>query len=173
MKKFWSHKELPYIIAVIIIGSLCHFVYEWSGESSLAALFCPVNESTWEHLKLLFFPYLAVITYMYFTKDPQKKPALFRYYCSRLFGVLLGMLSIIVIFYTYTGVIGENYLIADILTFIISVFISFYTSSVFYYRCNICKEASSLIFAGWLLITLLFFIFTCYTPDLPLFYSPV
>lgn len=172
MKKFWNHKELPFILATIILGSLWHFIYQWSGESALAALFCPVNESAWEHLKLLFFPYLLVITYIYFQKKLTGKYPFSRYYCSRFFAVLTGMASIIVLFYTYTGVLGQDFLVADILIFIVSVLISFITAPIYYYKCQLCKDASSLVVAGWLLVSLCFFIFTCYAPDIPLFYSP-
>ncbi len=60
--KSLKKKNLPSILAVFILGSLNHFLYDWTGGSSLAALFCPINESPWEHLKLLFFPFLFVTT---------------------------------------------------------------------------------------------------------------
>ena len=56
MSKYINRSDLPAILAVAILGSLNHFLYDWTGGSSLAALFCPINESPWEHLKLLFFP---------------------------------------------------------------------------------------------------------------------
>ncbi len=40
----------------IVIGSLLHFTFEWSHGSLLVGLFSAVNESVWEHLKLLFVP---------------------------------------------------------------------------------------------------------------------
>lgn len=172
IKKYWNRRELPYIIAAIVLGSLCHFVYGWTSEHALAALFCPVNESVWEHLKLLYFPYLLVITYIYFKKDGQKKLSLFRYYCSRFFAVLLGMLATVTLFYTYTGILGQHFLIADIAIFIASVLLTFLLASFFYYKCSICKDAAAIIFAGWILVTLCFFIWTCYPPDIPLFFAP-
>ena len=42
----------------IVFGSLDHFFYHWSGEHPLVAAFSAVNESTWEHLKLLAAPVL-------------------------------------------------------------------------------------------------------------------
>ena len=39
-----------------VLGILSHFVYDWTGGGFLIGLFFPVNESTWEHMKLLFFP---------------------------------------------------------------------------------------------------------------------
>ena len=32
------------------VGTLLHFVYEWTGGNPLIAAFCAVNESTWEHM---------------------------------------------------------------------------------------------------------------------------
>ena len=40
---------------IVIVGSLLHFTYEWSGKSTLVGYFSPVNESLWEHLKLGYF----------------------------------------------------------------------------------------------------------------------
>lgn len=46
------------IFFVITAGSLAHFFYDWSGHASIVGYFTPVNESIWEHMKLLFFPML-------------------------------------------------------------------------------------------------------------------
>ena len=57
------------IIAFIIIGllgTLGHFLYDWSGENKLIGYFFSVNESTWEHLKLLFFPTIIFSVFEYF-----------------------------------------------------------------------------------------------------------
>ena len=37
-------------------GVAGHFLYDWSGRSAIVAAFAAVNESTWEHMKLLFVP---------------------------------------------------------------------------------------------------------------------
>lgn len=44
------------IPVVFLAAGLLHFVYDWSGEATIVGLFTPVNESVWEHLKLLFWP---------------------------------------------------------------------------------------------------------------------
>ena len=46
------------ILCVSILGTLLHFTYRWSGRNPLIGLIAPVNESVWEHMKLLFFPML-------------------------------------------------------------------------------------------------------------------
>jgi hypothetical protein len=43
-------------VAIVIAGTLLHFVYGWSGQNALAGLVSPVNESVWEHTKLLVVP---------------------------------------------------------------------------------------------------------------------
>ena len=54
------------IIFSIILGILLHFAFEWSGNNLFIATFSAVNESTWEHLKLVFFPMLITIIISYF-----------------------------------------------------------------------------------------------------------
>ena len=39
-----------------VMGTLLHFLYELSGGRLWAAVISGVNESTWEHMKLLFWP---------------------------------------------------------------------------------------------------------------------
>lgn len=62
--------QIVSIIFVCILGTLLHFTYELSGENQLVASFSAVNESVWEHLKLLFFPMLlsTIIGYVYIGK---------------------------------------------------------------------------------------------------------
>ena len=38
------------------LGTLLHFLYDLTGENVAVSFFSAVNESTWEHMKLLFFP---------------------------------------------------------------------------------------------------------------------
>ena len=67
-------KDKHSILAVILLGSLSHFLYELSGGTAIFALFCPINESVWEHLKLLFFPFLFITVIQWYR---QKPPAFF------------------------------------------------------------------------------------------------
>ena len=48
-------------ILTATLGTACHFAFDFFGQSRLIAPFVPVNESTWEHLKLLFFPFLLLL----------------------------------------------------------------------------------------------------------------
>ena len=46
------------LLFLIVFGTCAHFIYEWSGHNKLAGVICAVNESTWEHMKLVIGPSL-------------------------------------------------------------------------------------------------------------------
>ena len=53
-----NRKWLAAAIVSILAGAALHFLYDlWP--NALSAVFSPVNESVWEHLKLLYWPFLA------------------------------------------------------------------------------------------------------------------
>ena len=54
MKKRW----ITALVLTALAGTGLHFAYGICPEP-LVGLFAPVNESVWEHLKLLFWPFLA------------------------------------------------------------------------------------------------------------------
>lgn len=155
------------IIFVSVLGTFLHFAYNLSGDNFFVALFTPVNESIWEHTKLIFFPMLLYSVYL-------NKKLKAEYPCissARLFGSLLGVLLIIVLFYTYSGIIGYHVAFADISIFYISVIASFY---VVYKLTLSCKAENSLVVLQSLnfLMICLYIIFTFFPPDLPLFIAP-
>lgn len=44
---------------ISLTGAMMHFVYQWTGCSTAAAVFCAVNESVFEHIKIMLVPMLA------------------------------------------------------------------------------------------------------------------
>lgn len=157
------------ILFTLIVGTLLHFCYEWSGENPFVALFAPVSESVWEHLKLLFFP---VLTYTLF-----EIVVLFKvsgsFLTARVTGVIVGMFFILAAFFTYTGIIGKDFLAADILIFALSVLITFLVSRFLEVRCPSLNLPLLANYALLLLIVTCFFSFTFSPPGLPMFQSPV
>lgn len=89
---------------VVAAGTALHFLYEWSGGSAVAAAFSGVNESTWEHMKLLFFP-AFLFTVVQVCTMARNYPDLL---AVRAVSVLTGLALIPVLFYTYTGVLGYD-----------------------------------------------------------------
>lgn len=155
------------IIFVSVLGTIFHFIYNLSGKSLLVGFISPINESTWEHTKLLFFP--MVFYYLIWGKRVSHKyPA---FLSAMAFGALIGILLIIVIFYTYTGILGYNLAVIDILSFYISVCAAFYIAL----RCTISGSIGKyknilVVLVG--IVFVLFVIFTVFPPNLPLFISP-
>ena len=54
----WRRWEIVGLLWTLAAGNLLHFVYDWTGQSVAAGLFSAVNESTWEHMKLLAVPWI-------------------------------------------------------------------------------------------------------------------
>lgn len=71
MKRELRRWEIVGFIATGLFGTLLHFVYEWTGGNRVIAVFSAVNESTWEHMKLLFIPFL-VFTVVEFIVFPRR-----------------------------------------------------------------------------------------------------
>ena len=138
-----------------VIGTLLHFVYEWSGNNSIVRLFAPWNESTWEHMKLLFF------------KLPEQSPIP----VALSIGTLVGLALIPILFYTYTGVLGFSVMAIDIAIFYISVLGAFLIG----WFLNDNRELANrrgLLLTCLVILAILFFIFSYYPPEIGLFQEP-
>ena len=121
MKEFRRSVWIGFIWS-IVFGTMLHFLYGWTGENRVVGLYAAVSESTWEHLKLLFFPVLLYTVWEYIWLGHRWKG----YVQVRAEGVLLGMLTITALFYTYTGICGRHWLWADILTFVLGAAVTAY-----------------------------------------------
>jgi len=158
--------QIAEFIFVAVVGTLLHFTYEWSGQSALAAIFSPVNESVWEHLKLLFMPaFLFTIIEDFILEDDY--PCLLTVKGK---AVLLGMLFIVTFFYTYSGILGKNVTWIDILTFYAATAIysgfsyCMLTNPQKMENCN--KNTGIAIF---LLMLFFFIVFTVNVPNIGIF----
>lgn len=167
LDRYIPKKDRPALLFLTLAGTLSHFLYSFTG-SPFIALFCPINESVWEHLKLLFFPFLFYSLWHFARR--KKKPYPPAYFYFRLVAVLCGMLAILMLFYTYTGISGKTSLALDILIFVIGIFLSLQTVSFFAKRAS-SVPSGTVTYLLWLVLVLCFFIFTCFPPDLPLFHA--
>lgn len=163
------NKPLTQFLIVGIFGTLWHFVYEWSGENMFIGMIAPVNESTWEHLKLLFFPVLiySVIEYILWKDRPDN------YISAAGIGLFCGMLAITAFFYTYTGILGFNIPALDISSYFIGLFVMLIIKS----RIIRGKSFSSVYAAGTalffiILTAVLFGIFSFNAPEFGIFMPP-
>ena len=162
----WRTWEIIGLFWTLAAGNLLHFVYDWTGSSVAAALFSAVNESTWEHMKLLFFPMLALVLFLFF-KLPEQSPIP----VALSIGTLVGLALIPILFYTYTGVLGFSVMAIDIAIFYISVLGAFLIG----WFLNDNRELANrrgLLLTCLVILAILFFIFSYYPPEIGLFQEP-
>lgn len=155
------------IIFSIVAGVILHFLYEWSGKNAIVGAFSAVNESTWEHLKLAFFPMLviAIIGYFLFGKDVPN------YIKGKSVGIIVAVSFITVFFYTYSGIIGENFSIVNIISFVVAIILGEMCAYKIITDGSSSNEELYLRIVGLLLIC--FIVFTYFTPRINFFKDPV
>ena len=111
------------VIFTIFAGSFLHFIYELSGSFKLIAIIGAVNESTWEHLKIGFWPafIFSIIEYLVYGRKIKN-------FCfGKMISLYVIPALIILFFYGYTLFIGHN-LFLDIFIFILSIVIAYFFS---------------------------------------------
>lgn len=152
------------------LGTLSHFLYEWSGNNKLIGYFFATNESTWEHLKLLFFPTLiySVIEYFFVKKE------ITNYIPAVIISVIVGMVTIVILFYTYKGVLGYNIDTLNIAIYYIGLIVMLIVKNKIITSEILSGQNYSIIFTVVaFLIAFMFFRFTYSPPALGIFTPPV
>lgn len=155
------------VIFVLVAGTLSHFLYEWSKNSPVIGLFTPVNESVWEHMKLVFFPML-LYAFLMVPRLKDQYPCISSSFC---FGMILGTILVPIFFYVYTFVIGHDVFFLDLATFAASVILAF----VFIYKLTpSCKTStfSLLLYALTAAVLVCFLLFSYNPPRMAIFTPP-
>jgi hypothetical protein len=156
------------LLVTSIVGTLLHFLYEWLGEAAWIAPFSGVNESTWEHMKLLFWSmFLFSIVQSFFFKDRKD------FWYVKLKGILLGLALIPIIFYTYNGAIGKSPSWFNIAIFFITTAIVYIYETKEFNKNKMKFISPKLAIPLLSAIALLFIAFTFKTPELEIFRDPV
>lgn len=105
------------IVPLVGIGSILHFVYDWSGHHRLAAVFSAVNESYWEHVKIAVWP-VAFIQLALFAFGGWMHPAFVPAATVSLYSVPITMIGTVFI---YKNITKRNVLWLDIAAFAIAI----------------------------------------------------
>ena len=169
MKNTVSYWQMVGFFFVAIIGTLLHFLQDWTGGNQVVAQFSAVNESIWEHLKLLYYPTMgfAVAEYLAWGRDVSS------FWWVKLIGILLGLTLIPVVYYTYTGILGVNVDWLNVAIFFLVDGLVFWAESKLFERNFTCRinPRIAVLFAG--LLAVLFVVFTFRPPHIPLFQDPM
>ena len=143
-------------IGIFLLCFLFHFIYEWL-PSSITAIFFPVNESIWEHMKLLFSAviFYGIIDYIILQKFKIKYNNFFiSLFVSALTIIPIYLSLFLPIYYK----IGEN-MVITIGIMLIAIIIS----QVISYKILKAKDFDKLNIVSLILIIVSYIIFAYLT----------
>ena len=168
MKREKGIWQLAGITATAVLGTLLHFLYDWTGSFALAP-FSAVNESTWEHMKIFFIPtfLFAIVQGVFFTKDYPN------FWWIKLLGITLGTLLIPILFYTYNGAFGKSPDWLNILFFFIADFIGYGVEYLLLKEKNGQGKVQILPVVLIAIFAVAFILYTFNPPKRPLFQDPI
>ena len=155
------------ILVLFVVGSLFHFLYSLTGECFIIGLFVPINESIFEHTKMVVLPIFIwwFIFYLFRKKD------LFvnAWFTSALIAMISAIIVIPMLFYFYSQAFGIESLVIDILILLVSLAIG-QILGLHYYRHGKGIEYHFAIVL-MIVIIILFAFFTINPPAFPIFNS--
>ena len=96
-----------------IFGVVFHFAHKKFPKSLLVHIFCPVNESVWEHSKLTFSPMLIAGIFQIFALSPTYQ----NHYFAILVNIVVGIVLMPIIYYFV-----QSFLKKEVLWVSISIF---------------------------------------------------
>ena len=108
--EFWG------FLFISILGTILHFTYDLSNHNKYVALFSAVNESVWEHMKLVVFPSLIWLLF--------EIPFLYQnsnFIIAKAVAIGTMILIIPLFYYVYKYIFKSNSFIVDILIFYVAV----------------------------------------------------
>lgn len=177
LKELFSEEYKRYTVINIIaalsaigVGTLFHFLFELSGENAFVGLFTPVNESVWEHLKLLFFPFAISMAIEYFLYGKEA----YNFFSSKAIGLSAGLISVVANYYFIVGAFGVNNMAVNIGIFISAMLTAYIISYLRMLKTprfagGIYEKIGIGIICAYFV---LFIIFTYLPPHIPLFRDP-
>jgi len=168
MKRKLLSLEILGALFVIVIGSVFHFVFEWSNQWLPLGAIAPVNESVWEHLKLVFWPlvFFSIIEYFSLKSDVNN------FVLSKITAIVIAELTILITFYSYTAILGIEILLVDVLSFIIGVILGYLVSYRLLKFKALPNWSTVISFVAIVLLGIVFVVFTYFPPEIPLFEDP-
>ena len=149
-----------------------HYVHNIVLDNPILNSLVPINESVWEHMKMIFFPLLFFFVYNYSEEINNKGLYIFSFIIS----VTVSILYCILAYYIYTNIFPNISEILNIISYYISMLIGF----LIIYKLNTNEKIKnikldSFIHIGEITILIYIFIFILFTyfpPNLGLFISP-
>jgi fatty acid desaturase len=154
---------------LFILSGPMHFLYEFTGKLAIIGAIAPVNESPWEHLKLVFFPILIWWIIFYIKSRNKEGFSKEKWIVSTAAAALTAPLTIILFFYSYTGAFGVEILALDIFSTLLALGAGQYLAYHLYKYTKPSRSVSILSLAVVIVLIFMFVFFTFSPPHLPIF----
>lgn len=160
------------VINVFVVFGLCfitHFLFDWF-PNTFFSIFFPVNESIWEHMKMLYSAIIiAGISDYFFIKKTGGNTN--NFLTSLFVSAILSIPAFLIIYLPFYYSLGENMalnLIVMFIAIVISQIISFYIL-----KYNNLKKLNYISLMGIVLVYIIFGILTYYPIPCDLFFDPL
>lgn len=158
MKRLSKRTLITFAIATVV-GALLHFLHALA-PNFVTALFSPVNESLWEHLKIIFWP--LVVSALVLTKGGEKGDK-----GPWALAILIAGAGMLGIGYVYHVIVGGEALVFDIFLYVLMMALAFVLAGVLD-RPAIRDRADMLVLLV-LVLGCVMILFTFLPPDMALF----
>ena len=158
--------KIIYVIFLFLLAFISHFIYQYF-PNFITSLFFPVNESIWEHMKII---YSAFVLGSFFERFLLKhyKVKYHNFNIETFVKAFLGVISYLIIYLPLYFLLGENIIISIILLLMV-----FFIMEIVGTKILTSQELSINILPIITIILgyFLFFILTYYPPHCFLFFD--
>lgn len=166
MKHKLLYWEIGGFFFIGLLGAALHFTFELSDFSNMVvAYFSAVNESTWEHLKMVFFPGLVftLIEYTYVRNVVRN------YLIAKTASLFIMPLIITLGWYAYTPFTGRSIYPLDLLLFYLAVLVGQVVSYKILTARQMPERYNKAALGASFLLFIAFSAFTFFPPNIFLF----
>ena len=111
------------VVFLFLLSFLWHFVYDWF-PNNIFALFFPVNESIWEHMKIIYYC-LFMGSILEFVLCKKNNIKINNFYIEAMVKSILGVIFYLIIFVPFYLWLGESMLISISLMLITYIFMEY------------------------------------------------
>lgn len=157
MDNLITYKKIITIACIvsILLGVFLHFAYNLTGQNTIVGIFAPVNESVWEHLKLILIPFTTFSIVFYFYTNQRFSNLLL----VTLFGNIVGMFVVTTLYYLGDALFATDNMIYNIIIYIVGIMSAYFIFYLGIYSKDFIEETKNSTIIGACALALLFTIF--------------
>lgn len=166
--KLFSY-ELIGIPIMFVLASILHFSYNWSNGAMWSIIVGAVNESVWEHVKIIALSYItwAIIEIIILL------PPIHTFITAKIVGLYFLIISIPLFFFFHTHFTQKAVLLVDISSTFVFLTIATIISYLLITKVKSLFKYFNLAMGFLILFFIMLIMFTLFPPELKLFQDPI